>query len=143
MKTCFDTSVLVAALLQRHPHHAIAFPYLERVHQGRLEGCLTTHGLAELYATLTALPLQPRLQPAEVLHLVERSVLGRLTLLALDAGDYADALALTARRNLASGAVYDALHWVGAIRAGCSALLTLNLRHFQALAPGDPRIRTP
>lgn len=143
MKTCFDTSVLVAALLQRHPHHAIAFPHLERVHRGGMEGCLTTHGLAELYATLSALPLQPRLQPTEVLHLVERSVLGHFTLLALEVCDYADALALTARRNLASGAVYDALHWVGAVRAGCTNLLTLNLRHFQALAPGDPRIRRP
>jgi predicted nucleic acid-binding protein len=64
MKVCFDTSTLVAALLQQHPHHAIAFPSLQAVKAGTVQGHLTTHGLAELFATLTALPLKPRLLPA-------------------------------------------------------------------------------
>lgn len=54
-KTCFDTSVLVAALLREHPHHAQAFPRLLAVQGGKLHGVLTTHGLAELFATLAAL----------------------------------------------------------------------------------------
>jgi predicted nucleic acid-binding protein len=63
MNVCFDTSALVAALLQQHPHHAVAFPRLQAVKDGTLRGHLTTHGLAELFATLTALPLKPRLHP--------------------------------------------------------------------------------
>jgi hypothetical protein len=54
----------VAALLQQHPHHAIAFPRLRAVHEGSVQGHLTTHGLPELFATLTGLPLKPRLLPA-------------------------------------------------------------------------------
>ena len=56
MKVCFDTSMLVAALLRQHPHHAVAFRCLQSVKEGKVQGCLTTHGLAELFATLTALP---------------------------------------------------------------------------------------
>jgi predicted nucleic acid-binding protein len=45
--------------------------------------------------------------------------------------------------NLASGAVYDALHITGARSAGCAKLYTLNLRHFRSLAPGDPLVSPP
>lgn len=143
MKACFDTSVLVAALLQQHPHHAIAFPRLRAVHQGTSLGHITTHGLAELYATLTALPLKPRLQPADVQRLIQQSILSHFTLIPLREQDYQDAITLTVAKNLSSGAIYDALHLIGARSAQCTLLYTLNLRHFRALAPGDPLISSP
>ncbi|KAB2638129.1 MAG: type II toxin-antitoxin system VapC family toxin [Verrucomicrobia bacterium] len=143
MKACFDTSTLVAALLQQHPHHALAFRQLQAVKAGLVDGHLTTYGLAELFATLTALPLKPRLLAADVERLIRQSILACFTLIPLSAEDYADAMQLTVRQNLASGAIYDALHLIGARRAGCSALYTLNLRHFRALAPGDPIIASP
>jgi predicted nucleic acid-binding protein len=143
MKACFDTSVLVAALLQQHPHHAIAFPRLRAVHDGAIQGHITTHGLAELYATLTALPLKPRLQPADVQRILEQSILNHFTLIPLSPQDYRDAMGLTVGKNLNSGAIYDALHLIGARRAQCSILYTLNLRHFRSLAPGDHLISSP
>jgi predicted nucleic acid-binding protein len=54
-----------------------------------------------------------------------------------------EALALTVHQGLSSGAIYDALHLVGARAAGCDELLTFNLRHFHALAPGDPMVVQP
>jgi predicted nucleic acid-binding protein len=143
MKICFDTSILVAALLQQHPHHAIAFPRLQAVKDGAVQGYLTTHGLAELFATLTALPLKPRLLPADVQRIIGQSILGYFVLIPLGADHYRDAIQLTVSRNLASGAIYDALHLVGALSAGCTTLYTLNLRHFRALAPGDSMIASP
>jgi len=143
MKACFDTSTLVAALLQQHPQHAIAFPRLQAVKAGSVHGHLTTHGLAELFATLTALPLKPRLLTADVERLIQQSILACFTLIPLSADDYGDAMQLTVRQNLASGAIYDALHLIGARRAGCSALYTLNLRYFRSLAPGDSIIASP
>ncbi|MFO1523361.1 MAG: hypothetical protein U1F77_15360 [Kiritimatiellia bacterium] len=56
---------------------------------------------------------------------------------------YRDALRLTVNQNLASGAVYDALHLIGARSARCDNLFTLNLRHFRSLAPGDSTIISP
>ena len=143
MKVCFDTSTLVAALLQQHPHHAIAFPRLKEVIEGAVQGHLTTHCLAELFATLTALPLKPRLLPAEAQRIIGQSILGHFVLIPLSADHYHDAMKLTVTGNLASGAIYDALHLVGAIGVGCTTLYTLNLRHFRALAPGDSIIASP
>jgi predicted nucleic acid-binding protein len=143
MNACFDTSVLVAALLQQHPHHAIAFPRLRAVHEGSCKGHLTTHGLAELFATLTALPLKPRLQPADAQRIIEQAILSHFSVISLTKQDYQDAIKLTVANNLSSGAIYDALHLIGARRANCSLLYTLNLRHFRALAPADPFIASP
>lgn len=143
MKVCFDTSTLVAALLQQHPHHAIAFPRLKAVKDGLVQGYLTTHCLAELFATLTALPLKPRLLPAEAKRIIGESILGHLVLIPLSADHYHEAMKLTVTGNLSSGAIYDALHLVGALGVGCGALYTLNLRHFRSLAPGDPIIASP
>ena len=143
MKVCFDTSTLIAALLQQHPHHAVAFPRLQSVKDGAAQGYLTTHGLAELFATLTALPLKPRLHPADVLRLIQQSVLTYFTLIPLGAAEYHEAMQLTVRQHLSSGAIYDALHVAGARSAGCTTLYTLNLRHFRSLAPGDPMILPP
>lgn len=142
-KACFDTSALVAALLQQHPHHARAFPRLLAVHQGKLHGFLTTHGMAELFATLTALPLKPRLSPADAQRMLQQSVLAHFKIIALTAKHYADSLALTVHQGASSGAIYDALHLVGARSAGCDELLTFNLRHFYALAPGDLMVVQP
>jgi predicted nucleic acid-binding protein len=138
-----DTSCLVAALLQQHPKHADAFRLLKDIRSGAREGFLATHGLAELFATLTALPLTPRLSPAQVESLLERSVHPHFTLVELTAAHYREALRMTVLQNLPSGAIYDALHVIGARSAHCSQLYTLNLRHFRLLAPGDPLICSP
>ena len=143
MKACFDTSTLVAALLRQHPHHPLAFPRLQAVRDGRISGCLTTHALSELFATLTALPLKPRLLPADVQSLIRSSILPPFTVIPLGLREYEAAMALAVASNLPSGAIYDALHLVGARAAGCEALFTLNLRHFQKLAPGDPMLVGP
>jgi predicted nucleic acid-binding protein len=143
MRVCFDTSTLVAALLKQHPHHAIAFPHLKAAQNGTIKAHLTTHALAELFATLTALPLKPRLSPTDVQRLLDSSILPHFTIIALSGKTYKQAITLTAAQNLASGAIYDALHIVGARAAQCGRLLTLNLKHFKALAPGDAMIVVP
>lgn len=143
MKVSFDTSVLVGALLEQHPHHAVAFPRLREVHDGEVQGHLTTHAIAELFATLTALPLKPRLRPADVQRIIDDSVLKHFTCIPLGVGEYQDAMALATARNLSGGAIYDALHIVGTRKAECLILYTLNLRHFQALAPGDSLVSGP
>jgi predicted nucleic acid-binding protein len=143
MKACFDTSTLVAALLQQHPHHVLAFRHLQEVKAGKVRGHLTTHGLAELFATLTALPLSPRLLPSDAERILQKSIIAYFTIIPLHADHYREALRLTVMQNQASGAIYDALHLIGARSAGCKILYTLNLRHFRSLAPGDSLISSP
>lgn len=142
-KVYFDTSTLVAALLQNHPHHALAFPRLQAVRTHQTYGHLTTHALAALFATLTALPLRPKLLPADVQALIQRSILPHFTLIPLGNAHYSDGMALTVRQSCNSGAIYDAFHLIGARISECVKLFTLNLRHFKALAPADPMVCSP
>ncbi len=61
MRVFLDTSVLVAASESCHPHHAQALPVLRRVARGEDEGCIGVYSIAETYAALTRLPVQPRI----------------------------------------------------------------------------------
>jgi hypothetical protein len=73
------------------------------VKAGSLQGHLTTHGLAELFATLTALPLKPRLLPTDVERIIRQSILACFTLIPLNADDYRDAMELTVQQNRCNG----------------------------------------
>ncbi len=48
MRVAFDTSVLVAALVASHLHHARALPWLHAVAKGTLDGVVDAHTLGEL-----------------------------------------------------------------------------------------------
>jgi predicted nucleic acid-binding protein len=92
---------------------------------------------------LTALPLSRRVTPAEARQLVEESVAGQLTVRPLSETDYLEAIELVARHGLSSGAVYDALHVVAALRLQCERIITYNVRHFQMFAPDHITVVTP
>src|SRR6266851_3182637 len=66
----FDTNVLVAASERSHPHYAQAWPALRRVAAGKDKGFMSAHSIAEVYAALTRLPVQPRIHPAEAVRII-------------------------------------------------------------------------
>ena len=78
MKVYFDTSVLIAAWVEQLPPHEEALACLASACRGQ-EAVTSTHTLAETYATLTALPLPRRIQPAEGRLIVTESVQKKLT----------------------------------------------------------------
>lgn len=57
-------------------------------------------------------------------------------LVALDPNDYAELIRNAPSRGIAGGRVYDALIPATAVKAGASAILTLNARDFAELEPG-------
>ena len=59
MDIFFDTTVLVAASEQSHPHYAQARPALLRVVAGRDKGFMGLHSIAEVFAALTHLLVLP------------------------------------------------------------------------------------
>lgn len=61
----FDTSTLVAALVEAHPAHERARAWLDKVRAGLHVGVVAAHTVAELYAILTRLPHRPPITPAE------------------------------------------------------------------------------
>ena len=135
MTVYFDTSVLVAAVLPDHPHHAAAKGALRRIRDGKAAGCLAAHGLAELYAVLTRIPLAPPVYPAEAWRILERDILPWLALTTMTGKEHKEALRTCAAAGWAGGKVYDALHIAAARKARCARIYTFNVRHFRELAP--------
>jgi len=145
MKVLFDTSVLVTAVVSQLPHHATALACYRqhRRDASARTGVCTTHELAECYATLTALPLAPRIAPADAVRLVTGNFVEHLEVVDLDVRDYAAALDRVATLGLASGVVYDALHLVCAERRGCDRLYTYNVGDFTRLASKSTKVVQP
>jgi predicted nucleic acid-binding protein len=134
VKAYLDTNVLVAASVPDHPHHVPAFDLVEAVKEGALQGCISTHGLAEFYSVLTRAPFTPRVHPAEAGRFLDDNILPYFELIALSADDYRAVLSSCARLGLIGGVVYDALHLRSAEKAACDRVYTFNVKDFRALA---------
>ena len=143
MKTFFDTSVLVPALVDQLGNHPVCFSAFLDATTDDNRGVCSTHTPAECYSVMTALPLQRRVTGAEALQIVEHSIMSRLTVVEMDSADYQAAIRAVADANLGSGIVYDALHVVAARKSGCDRILTYNLKHFEALCPPQITVSTP
>ena len=143
MKAFIDTSVIVPALIDQLPNHQAALLALSENANEPNQAICSTHSLAECYAVFTALPLARRITPSEAQQLITESIAGRLTVRGLTRADYLEATALVAQRGLLSGAIYDALHVVAAIRAQSERIVTYNVRHFLSLAPDHITVVTP
>lgn len=143
MTAVLDTSVLVAALVDQLPGHERCFSMLSGLLQDGNSAACATHAVAELFAVLSALPIQPRISPGEAELLITESVVQRCQVVSLGAEDYAWALRQTVTAGLAGGAVYDALHIAAARRIGATRLYTYNLRHFRVLSPPGLEVTVP
>lgn len=131
MTEFFDTTVLVAAMVEDERRHEACAHALERAK----DGYASIHSLAECYATLTGGRLGVQLSPADAASLVRHNVHNRLSLVGLSAGDYVKLLDLAGPAGARGGAIYDFLILACARRARAERIYTLNHRHFIALAP--------
>ena len=130
MKWFFDTTVLVAALLPDHPHHARSFPVFASA--TRKQAACAAHSLAEAYSTFTRYPGKERMS-AEAASLVVQGIEQQLTLVSLDADEYCAAIRRMARLGIIGGAIYDGLVAACALKSGAEHLYTWNVRHFDLL----------
>ena len=139
----FDTSVLVAGLVVPHPHHPRALPWMAAAREARFAGVVSTHAMAETWAVLTRLPIDPPISPPAATLAVER-LASFLEAVELQAAAYRAAMVRCTERGARSGALFDALHLAAAEMFGADLLLTFNARDFDRLTlPGSPRIVVP
>jgi predicted nucleic acid-binding protein len=144
MKALLDTSVLVAALVESHPMHARAHPWLDRAIGGEFDWAVAAHSLAELYHVLTAYPVRPRIPPEIARQLIQENIAKKATVVALTATDYMVVVQRMAAMNLAGGVIYDALILRAAERAGVDRVVTFNVDDFRRLWPdGAAKILAP
>jgi predicted nucleic acid-binding protein len=133
VKIFCDTNVLIAAFRAGHPQHNSARPVVERIRQGKDEGFVAAHSLAEVYSVLTRMPAPT--PPTVAWHLISENVMKGFTVVALTAGDYAAVLESAAADGIDGGRTYDALLLKAAEKSGAARIVTFNVAHFQALAP--------
>jgi predicted nucleic acid-binding protein len=144
MKILLDTSVLIAAMVEGHPAHGVALPWLQRIREQSETGLVAAHSVAELYAVLTTLPIHPRISPAMAQRLIRQNVLESCEIVPLSEEDYVAVIDHLSESGIAGGATYDALILYAALRADADRVLTLNPRDFQRIRPDlADRIQTP
>jgi len=140
MKTLFDTSVIVAALIESHPLHGRAFPWLKQAKTQKFELIVASHTLAELYAVLSTLPLKPRISASVAWRLIKENIesIGKVT--SLSPAEYSSTIKKLSERGLSGGIIYDALIAKVAQKAKVARLLTLNVDHFKRVWPDSENI---
>jgi len=126
LKRFFDSSVLVPVFYADHPQHATSTKlFLEA---GKDDFC-ALRTLGEVYATLTGLPLRPRITGSEG---------------TLSEQEYVSALELASSGTIVGAAAYDALIAHCALKAGADTLLTWNVRDFTRLGSAVAQlVKTP
>jgi predicted nucleic acid-binding protein len=145
MKTYYDTSVVVASLVDFHEHHQEAFHAVCQITRGETEGVICAHGLAECFSVLTGTRTYRQIvSPVEIGLTLRENTVGRFEIVALTTEDYLEVVRQSSESGVMGGQIYDALHLAAARKAGCDVIYTFNVRHFRELAPDlATRIRAP
>ena len=131
MKTLFDTSVIIAALVESHPMHGRAFPWLKQAKEKQFELIVASHTLAELYAVLSTLPLKPRISSSVAWRLIKDNIESTSKVISLTPAEYSSTIKSMSEMGLIGGTIYDALIAKVAQKAKVERLLTLNTNHFR------------
>ncbi len=135
----FDSSILVAALVDSENHHATC---RELVTSGPF--AVWGHGLVETFNTLTSGKIKPRPSPSKVARVLRESIRTRATILPLPEERLFEAFDEAEARGVRGGAVFDYLHLAAARHHRADRLYSLNFGHFQSFwRDGDPVIVHP
>jgi predicted nucleic acid-binding protein len=141
LREFFDTSVLIAAFWGGHANHEASIQRFAKAEKKNAH--CAGHTLAEVYATMTALPVKPLIPPEQALLFIEE-VRKRLSVVALEPEEYYETIRRAADRGLTSDRIYDALLMSCAAKSNAEVIYTWNLKHFHSIAPElAPYIRTP
>ncbi len=143
MPALVDTSVLVAASIDTHPHFEASQLVIKKLSNQSRKPLVATHCLAEFFATLTSLPLDEPVTPRQAQELVRQNILRRFEVVPLEQEQYEKAMNRVAERSMKSGAIFDALILQAAIKRKATNVITWDLRHFAKLAGGDIHVVAP
>lgn len=130
----FDTSVLIAGMIDfgRSSQHALLL--MDAVADGRIERPLTAwHCCLEFYSVTTRLPEEYRLDPEAALRFLREEVFARFSVHDLPAEHREEFLVSTMGEGTTGGRIYDAYIAEIARQAGARLVATENRRHFTPL----------
>ena len=144
MSVFFDTSVILAGLIDFGPQSAPAQSLLHAVAERRIAECLTAwHCCLEFFSVATRLPPEYRLSPPDAARLLEEEVMARMAVHDLPASARASMIAGAAHEATTGGRIYDT-HIAEVARAvKADTIVTDNRRHFMSALRYGMRVETP
>lgn len=144
MSVFFDTSVLLAGLVDFGPQSAPAQSLMHAVAEKRLQAVTTAwHCCLEFFSVATRLPAEFRLGPAEAALLLQDEVFARIAVHDLPAREHLPLLQAAGRDGVTGGRIYDT-HIAEVARAiGATVVITDNRRHFISALRYGMRVETP
>ena len=140
MKILFDTSLIIAALVESHPMHVRAFPWLKKAKAKDFELVVASHTIAETYAVLSTLPIKPRISPSVAWRLINENIVSISKIASLTPAEYSFTIKQISELGLVGGITYDALIAKVAQKSKVKRMLTLNLEHFTRVWPDGEKI---
>jgi predicted nucleic acid-binding protein len=140
----FDTSVILAGLVDFGPQSAPAQQLMHAVAEKRIASAATAwHCCLEFYSVATRLPPEFRVSPADAITLLAEEVFARMAVHELPAANRLRMLRGAADDAIAGGRIYDS-HIADVARAsGARVVVTDNRRHFVSALRYDLRVETP
>ncbi len=139
----FDTSVLLAGLVDFGPQSGPAQQAMHAVAEGTVAAATAWHCCLEVYSLATRLPPEFRVQPSDAVRLLQDEVFGRIAVHDLPSVGRAGFLASLVQDQIAGGRVYDAHIAEVAHAAGARVIVTDNRRHFLSALRHGIRVETP
>ncbi len=137
----FDTSVLLAGLVDFGPGSRHAFAAMGAVAGGRVaQACTAWHCCLEFYSVGTRLPDEYRLSPADAVALLEDGVFPRFEIGGLPGSRGREFLRRAAGDKIVGGRIYDEHIGEVAIHMKAGVIVTENRRHFGSLLRHDIRV---
>lgn len=140
----FDTTVLLAGLIDFGPSARPAQEILDRIAAGRIRNPRTAwHCCLEFYSVATRLPEEFRLSPGDALQLIETELLGRFRIEQLPSKSWPAFLKHAAADGVVGGRIYDAHIAEIAHASGVEVVVTDNRRDFVSLLRHGVRVLSP
>jgi predicted nucleic acid-binding protein len=139
----FDTSVLLAGLVDFGPQSAPAQSLLHAVAEKQLTAATAWHCCLEFYSVATRMPPEFRLAPSDAVRLLEEEVFGRMAVHDLPAAGRLAMLKAAGHEGTTGGRIYDTHIAEVARAAGATVIVTDNRRHFIASLRHGIRVETP
>lgn len=130
MRIFADTSFLVAALVENHPHHNRTKPWVDKITRKEIDLGISSHSIAELYAILTSLPIIPRIPPGTALQMITENIIPNTHIVEFKTLDYLKCLRLATEKGFHGGIMYDLLIGLGFEKFKSEGLLTFNHKDF-------------
>ena len=131
----FDTSVIIAAIMESHPKHLVSLLWIQKVKKAKIEETISSHSLIEIYSVLTTFPLSPKISPAVAWKLIRENIIKDFEIITYKRNDYLSILNELVENQVSGGSSYDSLIAYSIEKTKVDKILTLNSRDFIRVKP--------